>query len=402
MKKSIVLASKEFCTGCKACADVCPNNCISFKEERDGFWYPSINHHTCISCRKCMRVCPILSPEEVTIQKSPSAYACWIKDKDILQKSASGGVFYALAEKVIKEGGWVSGAVFDGYKVKHIITNKINELSDIQGTKYFQSDTLGIYKEIKLLLATGAKVLFSGTSCQVAALYKVVGKNFENLITVDLICFGVPSNLTIGVEEKIRGKKLKRIITNRDKIHKGGWNNAYHMTCEWSDGSVTVSSAAQSFMLRSFCSGKVMRKSCYHCPYKTISRQSDITIGDYHCVEGFVAQKEYGISLVLVHSDKGRSILSSNDNLSIYERELLESLQHKRTIYHNDLIYEKCVARRFMVNFLEKAPLWLIDLLYQNIVKSYNPLKWPFTVADVYLFIVNSINAKNSLKKILK
>lgn len=396
--EAIKLAPIKSCTGCMACGDICPKGCITFFYGEEGFWYPQIDHSACVHCRACQRACPIITPVEFS-KDMPKAFAAWA-DRIVRKDSASGGVFYALASKVIREGGYVCGAIFEENHVKHIITNSMNDLHRIQGTKYFQSNTHGIYRKVKNLLIMGYKILFSGTSCQVAGLYNVVGRNNENLITIDLICFGVPSPLTINVEERMRGKKLKRIINSRDKKHEGGWRNAYWMTCEWNDGTTTVSSLKESFMLGSFCSGKVMRKSCYHCPFKTISRQSDLTIGDYHCIKDFEEQKSDGISLVLVQSEKGLIELFSTKTLTIYERDIKESLPYKRTIYYNDTMYEKRLVRRYMPFLLRNAPLWLLKLMYQNIIKSNNPLVWPLTFIDALYVSLNNFYAKRKLKKI--
>lgn len=396
-----ILASKQKCTGCMACGDSCPKGCISYKEGQDGFWYPQINHETCIGCFACQRTCPVITPVVRDKSLTPKSYAAWA-NREIRSKSASGGAFYALALQVIENGGYVSGAVFEGKSVKHILTSNADDLQYIQGTKYFQSDTSGIYSQIKSLLKKGNTVLFGGTSCQVAGLLNVVGDNRDNLITIDLICYGVPSSLIISVEERIRGKNLKRIISSRDKKHKGGWRNPYYMTCEWEDGTKTVSSQKESFMLSSFCSGKVMRSSCYHCPYKTLFRQSDLTIGDYHCVTDFEEQKADGISLVFVNNKKGERLLQDCCSLTIHERGLRESLPNKRTIYYNDTIYEMRLTRKWMPVLLKKAPGWLLKNLYQGIVKSRNPFVWPFTVTDVLFYWLNNYKASRKLKKILR
>lgn len=397
---NVILASQDSCTGCMVCGDACLKGCISYKEGHDGFWYPQINHETCIECHACQRVCPVITPIVPDKGYTPKAYAAWTK-KDARHNSASGGVFFSMAEEVINHGGYVSGAIFEGKKVKHILTNNSDDLKLIQGTKYFQSDTSGIYSQIKALLKEGKTVLFGGTSCQVAGLLNYVGKDHKNLVTVDLICYGVPSALTIDVEERIRGKKLKRIISSRDKNHEGGWRNVYYMTCEWTDGTTTVSSPKESFMLGSFCSGKVMRESCYHCSYKTLSRQADFTIGDYHNVKDFDQEKKEGISLVLVHSEKGLAFIRSISELTFHERDIRECLPGKRTIYYNDSIYGTRYTRRFMPFILKKAPVSLLKVLYNYIVKSKNPLMWPITAIDICYAWVNNYKANKRMNQLL-
>ena len=396
-----VLANHDACSGCKACGEVCPQTCISFNMGNDGFWYPQINHDACIGCHACERACPVITPKNLADKLLPRAYAAWTEEK-ARHKSTSGGAFYAMAKAMIQNGGYVSGAVFDGARVKHIVTNRNEDLSRIQGTKYFQSDTTGVFKEIRRLLREGKKVLFGGTSCQVAGLLNVVGEKSDNLITIDLICYGVPSSLIIGVEERIRGKKLKRLISSRDKDHDGGWRNSYYMTCEWDDGTTTVTPQKDSFMLGSFCSGKVMRNSCYRCPYKTIYRQADLTIGDYHCVQGYDEQRCEGISLVFVNSEKGSKIFESCTTMVSFERDLCESLPHKRTIYFNDAIYGRRLERVWMPQLLRHAPFWMLSLLYQNNGKSKNPLRWPFMVIDAFFFVINSYKAKRELNELFK
>lgn len=392
----ISLANCTDCTGCMACGDICPKQCISFKIKDDGFWYPHIDYQSCIGCHTCERTCPVITQikpnEHVT-----NAYAAWA-NKEVRKNSASGGAFYAMAMEVIIKGGYVAGAVFDGKNVKHILTNTLEDLKAIQGTKYFQSRTAGVFKQIKQLLKEGKVVLFGGTSCQVAGLLNVVGMNNENLITVDLICYGVPSTLTIDAEERMRGKKLSRIITNRDKNHKGGWRDCYYMTCEWDDGSITVSSPKESFMLAAFNGGMVMRSSCYHCLYKNINRLADITIGDYHNVKDFDEEKNNGISLVLTHTDEGDRFLHTVQGLEIHERPLMESLNGKRTIYYNDSIYERHPMRRIMPWALKHAPIWLINIAYRGFVKTYNPLIWPLSAIGLAYREINQYKANKELK----
>ena len=393
------LAKHKDCSGCKACGEVCPKGCISFKVEEDGFWYPYVRQEACIGCHACERACPVISPIVQDVDTRPRVYAAWT-EKEARHNSASGGAFYAIASDVIAKGGYVSGAIFEGKIVRHILTNKVDDLKAIQGTKYFQSDPDGVFRKIKTLLREGNTVLFGGTSCQVAGLLNTVGGKNDNLITVDLICYGVPSALIIDVEERMRGKKLKRIISSRDKNHEGGWRDSYYMTCEWDDGSTTVSSQKESFMLGSFCSGKVMRNSCYHCPYKTLSRQSDLTIGDYHCVKGFEEQKTEGISLVFVNTDKGSKTIEDCSSITIHERELSECLPNKRTIYYNDTMYGKRLSRLWMPFLLRKAPNWILKVLYQVIVKSKNPLVWPLTAIDAFYLLENNRKAKKYLNSI--
>ena len=141
----------EECTGCKMCKDVCNVNAISFQTNEEGFWYPSVDSNLCIKCRKCVSCCPVLSPETQVAMDEPRVFSAWIRDDDIRINSTSGGVFYALAKQIINRGGAVCGAVYcNNWKsAKHTIVRDVEGLADVIGTKYFQSDTEGIYREIR-------------------------------------------------------------------------------------------------------------------------------------------------------------------------------------------------------------------------------------------------------------
>lgn len=382
-KKMPSLAPHDSCTGCMACGEICPTNAISFQPDKEKFFYPSIATDACIRCYKCMNVCPLVSgPKEMKVN-NPKIYALWA-NKDIRQESASGGAFYALSERIINEGGYVCGAIFDGYSVKHIITNEISGLHRIQGTKYQQSNVSGCYKQIREYLKAGKKVIFGGTSCQVAGLLSVVGTEAVNLLAVDLVCYGVPSPLNIGIEERIRGKRLKRIISNRDKKHPGGWRNAYHIICEWEDGSITDSTPEESFIFSAFNGGKTMRYSCYDCQFKHVDRQSDITIGDFSGIKDYKEEWHDGISLVITHTPKGESFLKSTKGLTLRERSVKEALLSNRTLYSSDKIDANRWQRKYLSQLYNHAPLWFLKWAYAAVCKSINPLLWPMTLEDLW------------------
>lgn len=383
-KQLPTLAPHDSCTGCMACGEICPTDAISFQPDKEKFLYPSVEADVCVRCYKCMDVCPIVSESKDVEANAPRVYASWAKGEGRLE-SASGGVFYALAERVIIEGGYACGAVFDGRSVKHIITNDISELHRIQGTKYQQSDVSGCYKRIRELLKADQKVIFGGTSCQVAGLMGVVGHKTTNLITVDLVCYGVPSPLNIEVEEKMRGKKLTRIISNRDKKHQGGWLNAYHIICEWEDGSITDSLPEESFIFSAFNSGKTMRLSCYNCQFKHVDRQSDITIGDFSGIRDYKEEWHDGISLVITHTSEGDAFLNSTQGLTMRKRSIKDALLSNRTLYSSDKIDANRWQRKYMSQLYGRAPLWFLKWAYVAVCKSANPLLWPMTLEDLWL-----------------
>lgn len=194
----IEINTKENCCGCYACYNVCPKQCITMKTDNEGFWYPDIDKDKCVNCNLCEKVCPIVNP----VQRNESlklSYAVQNKDDAVRLSSSSGGMFHLLAESIIKQDGVVYGAGFDkDFSVKHIRINKIEEIQLLQGSKYLQSDIGNIYKQVKKDLKENKQVLFTGTPCQVEGLKSFLGREENNLLTMDFICHGVPSPMIWG------------------------------------------------------------------------------------------------------------------------------------------------------------------------------------------------------------
>ena len=188
----IDILNKKDCCGCSACVQKCPKQCISLKEDNEGFLYPQVNQQECISCGICKKVCPIINPNE---KRTPlQIYAAINKNEEIRRQSSSGGIFTLLSEEILKEGGVVFGARFDeNWEVKHDYTENVKGLVNFRGSKYVQSRIEDNYKKVETFLKQGRKVLFSGTPCQIAGLKRFLSKEYDNLLTVDFICHGVPS-----------------------------------------------------------------------------------------------------------------------------------------------------------------------------------------------------------------
>ena len=188
----IEIIDKKNCCGCSACAQICPRKCILMQEDDEGFLYPKVDKKSCIDCHLCERVCPVLNQSKP--KKPLKVYASINKDENIRLCSSSGGIFTALAEKVIAEGGVVFGARFDDkWEVVHDYVETKEDLSKFRGSKYVQSRIENCYKEAEVFLKAGRIVLFSGTPCQIAGLILFLKKSYNNLLTVDFVCHGVPS-----------------------------------------------------------------------------------------------------------------------------------------------------------------------------------------------------------------
>ena len=187
------LATKHTCTGCSACRNICPHNSISIKPDKDGFIMPVVDSDLCVECKLCEKACPIVNGVNFKHQEVKRAFAFW--DNKTRTKSSSGGAFSAIARNVIEKGGVVFGAAWkDGFKCVHIKCETIDGLEAIRGSKYLQSDIGLTFSEARSALKEDRYVLFTGTPCQIAGLRSFLLKPYEKLITVDIVCHGVPSN----------------------------------------------------------------------------------------------------------------------------------------------------------------------------------------------------------------
>lgn len=303
------LASRKECTGCMACADACRHGALRMVTGADGHFYPQVDPNVCIGCGACEKVCPVQSGMPYGANRGKSKpFAAWAVDKELLSNSASGGVFAAIATHILENGGYVAGAVSTGDDVKHIVIDSCAQLHLLQGSKYLQSDTRGVYKEVKKLLVAGNTVLFSGTGCQVAGLLCFLGKKYDRLFTIDLICAGVPSRLVMSrfcKEEKLSPEYIRW----RDK--EDGWQHGLRLTIT-SEGVKKRWKRQNCFWWGGFLGGMTNRYSCYDCRFSGADRKADLTIGDYWGCKDWKEQWHDGVSVVIVHSGAGQALIESS------------------------------------------------------------------------------------------
>lgn len=309
------LATKEYCTGCTACASACPKGCIAMTADENGFLLPVIDAHKCISCGLCEMACPVVNPLKVAVNM-PKAYAAYSADEAVRMQSSSGGVFTELARAVLKEGGAVYGAVYnEQFEVVHICAESEKDLSKLRGAKYAQSDLRGAFANVKVQLEQGRKVLFSGTPCQVGGLKAFLRKDYENLLTVDFVCHSVPSPMAWREYVKYRTEqdnngKMPDTINLRSK--QTGWTNyQYSNLFTYTDGHTHAVRSSESLYMKLFVGGYINRESCAHCQFKGYSRISDLTIGDFWGIWNIAPEMDdnKGTSVVLVQSLRGAALL---------------------------------------------------------------------------------------------
>ncbi len=326
---------KDLCTGCGLCSQICPLKCITMCEDEEGFVYPNVDNDRCSNCSFCIKKCPVLSDEVLFSDINETQYYAAInKNIDELKIASSGGVFSALADFILCDGGSVCGCVYnDKMEAVHVVTSERNTIKRMYGSKYVQSNILDCYGIIKEKLEHGEKVLFTGTACQVAALKSFLGSEQEFLYTVDILCHGVPSpSLFRMFVNHLNERKKGRVIDIkfRDK-EKKGWGSEHRTSVTFDNGRKIWPFMPAYFS--SFFYGLDLRESCYHCRFAGTNRVSDLTIGDY-----WGSWKKYrkrfkeGISVISINTLKGKKLFSEIQNNFSF----VESLTLKEAISSND------------------------------------------------------------------
>lgn len=278
--------------------------------DEEGFFYPDIDKNVCVNCGLCERICPFYHPRYDNTN-IPKVYATYLKDKTQRMQSTSGGIFYAIAKWVIEQRGIVYGAAFDEhFKLRHIGVDTMEELSQLRGSKYLQSYLGNVFTEIKDYLNAGKWVYFVGVGCQVAGLKAFLHKDYDTLITSDLVCHGVPSQQMFDWHLDYLREKEQGEITSYSFRDMEGWGvcETYSYVSQTrGEGVKHLYSYSLSPYLYSFMYGFNYRYSCYNCKFACLPRQGDITLADYWGVKRYFPDLDItkGVSLVLVNSKRG-------------------------------------------------------------------------------------------------
>ena len=315
---------KTTCCGCGLCTALCPKDAIRMQEDKNGYRYPVINTELCIKCKRCLNHCAYKKENSGTVPLE--VFASSAKDKQLLQQAASGGIFGALALRILNAGGTVFGSALEQENGKliprHVMINNQANLPKIQGSKYVQSITDDVFALVQKEVQTGKPVLFSGTPCQVDAVKELIdSQKYPDFYTIDIICHGVPSVRMFQDYISEQEKKTGRTVTDmkfRDKVK--GWGLKGSITYRFPDGSVKrkLVPVNTSSYYRLFLTSEIYRENCYQCKYASQKRTGDITIGDYWGIENEHPEylqneqlnPEEGISCILVNTARGKKLLS--------------------------------------------------------------------------------------------
>lgn len=302
------ICSLSHCTGCGMCTNICPRKAITMNDGAHGFVYPSINPDKCINCGLCAKKCPA-NTEKQTKSTMKKVYAAWNTEKTTRKKSTSGGICSLLENEILKDGGAVVGVKWsENFSAEHSIAFNNKQAEAFRGSKYVQSKTGDIYLKVRELLESGKKVLFTGTPCQTAALKSFLGKDYNGLFIVDLVCHGVPSydcfirflnEISTGYNKKISNVRLR---------YKSPYWDYCSVRIDFEDGTHYQKYTVDDPYFTLFNIGFSLRESCHNCIYTTTHREGDITLADFwgYVPSGFKMRNyNKGISVFAVNTDKG-------------------------------------------------------------------------------------------------
>ncbi|WP_283109409.1 Coenzyme F420 hydrogenase/dehydrogenase, beta subunit C-terminal domain [Thomasclavelia spiroformis] len=374
MNKNIEIITKKECTGCGVCVVNCPKKCISMVYDDEGFLYPNINQSDCINCGLCVQTCQVVN--KLSLKSNLCSYGVIGKNSDILQHSSSGALFSTLANYFIEDlKGYIVGCIMDEEgNVFHQITNEQKNIYNMCGSKYVQSTVEHVYLKVKKLLNDNQYVLFTGTPCEIAGLYNFLKRDYDTLLTIDLICHGTPSPLQWKKEYQLLKKKY-----NFDEIkfrYKDKFNKTEYALSLFSNRKLVKRIYwPRNGFYSLFIKSKNLRLSCYFCPFSTNKRIGNMTMGDLGSSKVYSNFFPYlATSCLFINDKKGELFWKKTKKLFEYIE-----IDHKIEEHNNlALIKPESIKKRLSSQELQeciKNPEYLkkyrINLSLKAIIKLF-------------------------------
>ncbi|MDR0952960.1 MAG: Coenzyme F420 hydrogenase/dehydrogenase, beta subunit C-terminal domain [Elusimicrobiota bacterium] len=399
------ITDKTKCSGCGACQQICPKNCIKMQADSEGFLYPKVDNNLCIKCGLCIKICPIINNNPSN--KADKIFAAVNKDISVLGQSSSGGMFSVLAENILKQGGVVFGASFDkNFNVCHTFVEDIKNLDSLRRSKYVQSNTGDNFLKAKEFLDKNRFVLYCGTPCQIAGLVNYLGKDYPKLITAELICHGTPSPKVWRnfIDENIKNINHIASINFRAKVYK---NMSFALLFSFKDGKTwpqinklkeVAISVCPSILkgvlfeklfylpfMNGFSRNLYLRPSCHACSFKSANKYSDFTLADFWGGQAVVPQlyKLGGtakVSLLILNSAKAKNVFEEiKDNLEYQEVDSLQTAVAQNPCYFKSTV-SNSKRGKFFAN-IDKKPT-------TKLINKY--VKQPFLIR-LFRFIIKNL-----------
>jgi coenzyme F420-reducing hydrogenase beta subunit len=367
----------ENCYGCRACEQICPVGCIKMVADDEGFLYPQKDNALCTECGLCIKVCPI--DNDSVFQEGKQTYYCFVNaDAGVVDSSSSGGAFSALANEFCKSNKCkVFGARWgNGFNVRHCSVDNPLNIEIFQKSKYLQSDVLHTYSEVKEGLEQGEKVVFSGTPCQIAGLKAFLQKEYDNLLTIDILCHGVPSYKVfkhyIEYLEDMYNSSVKE-FEFRKRSSLFGVKDSCGTEVKFSNGKELSFYSFNDIYMKGFFSALYYRKSCYRCEFSQEKRVSDVTIGDFWGIEKTDKRlnAHEGVSLIISNSVKGSAVLKG-----LHDKHKIYQIDKSFAIPYNKNLISPTPLNKNRDEFFRRLKVERFDIIVNDYVRNVGKIKF--------------------------